>query len=128
MRTFIQLRDGIGFASLMTPKGEPDHTVTPDHTTVVEVFTDNPNQFIKMKYDLATNTWSDAPVKRFAEINQQGEIIEIRRTVFDHEIDDDTKLMTDDITSLHKWVDGAWVLNYIEPVEQPEPVIIEDAP
>ena len=42
MRTFIQLRDNIGYATLNTPTNMPDHTVTPDHTTAVEVFTDNP--------------------------------------------------------------------------------------
>jgi len=122
MRTFIQLRDGIGFATVNTPVGEPDHSVTPDHTTAVEVFTENPDQFLKMKYDKETNSWSESPIFRYAEINELGEIIEIRRTVFEHEIDNDTKLMNIDTTSAHKWVNGDWIPPcFIEPA----PVIVE---
>lgn len=119
MRTFIQLRNNVGYATLVVADGEPDHTVTPDHTTAIEVFTDNPDQFLKKKYDPATKTWSDAPVIRYAEINPQGEIIEIKHTVYEHEIDHDTKLMEADTTPMHKWIDGEWVYNFIEPVEQP---------
>ena len=118
MRTFIQLRDGIGFATLITPAGEPDHTVTPDHTTAIEVFTDNPDQFLKMKYNAETKTWSEAPILRYADINERGEIIEIRRTVYQHEIDHNTKLMELDTTPEHKWIDGGWVA----------PIVFEPAP
>jgi hypothetical protein len=122
MRTFIQLRNGIGYATLVTPNDSPDHTVTPDHTTAVEVFTDNPDQFLKMKYDAESNSWSPAPIFRYAEINERGEIIEIKRTVFEHEIDHDTKLMNDDTTNLHKWIDGEWKAPVIYvPSEQVEP-------
>jgi hypothetical protein len=116
MRTFIQLRDGIGYATIITPADAPDHTVTPDHTNAIEVFTDNPDQFLKMKYNAETKSWSEAPVLRYAEINAQGEIIEIKRTVFEHEVDDDTKLMEADTTHLHKWIDGEWVKE--EPIVQ----------
>jgi hypothetical protein len=125
MRTFIQLRNGIGFATLNTPTNAPDHTVTPDHTTAIEVFTDNPEQFLKMKYDAETKSWSDCPVFRYAEINTLGEIIEIKRTVFEHEIDADTKLMDDDTTSSHKWVNGAWVApTFVAPI--PAPPFVEE--
>lgn len=109
MRTFIQLRNGVGYATIVTPANEPDHTVTPDHTTAVEVFTENPEQFLKMQYNAETKTWSEAPVIRYAQINSYGDIVEINYTVFEHEIDHDTKLMNDDTTTLHKWIDGEWV-------------------
>jgi hypothetical protein len=85
MRTFIQLRNGVGYATLITPEAEPDHTVTPDHTTAIEVFTDNPDQFLKMKYNAETKTWSEAPLIIYGVIDNFGRVIEIRRTVFPHE-------------------------------------------
>ena len=109
MRTFIQLRDGIGYAALITPSDAPDHSVTPEHTTAIEVFTDNPDQFLKQMYNAETKSWTPAPILRYADINEKGEIIEVKRTVFSHEVDVDTKLMDDDTTHLHTWVDGAWV-------------------
>ena len=87
MKTFIQLRDGVGFATLIVPDGEPDHSVTPDHTTAVEVFTDNPDQFLKMKYDEKTKSWSEAELYVFAELDDLGRVIELRRTYFLHEAD-----------------------------------------
>ncbi len=85
MRTFIQLRNNVGYATLVVPVGEPDHTVTPDDTTAIEVFTDNPDQFLKMKYDEKTKTWSEANLIIYAVLNDKGNPIEIRRTVFVHE-------------------------------------------
>lgn len=125
MRTFIQLRDGIGYATLTTPADAPDHTITPDHTTAVEVFTENPEQFLKMKYDLETKSWLEAQVLRYAEINPFGDIIEIKYTVFTHEIDHDTKLMEDDTTTLHKWRDGEWILPSVVHLE---PLIVQSEP
>jgi hypothetical protein len=125
MRTFIQLRDGVGYATIITPTDAPDHTVTPDHTTAIEVTgTDNPDQFLKKKYDADTKSWSEAPIIRLAEINSQGDIIEIKYTVFTHEIDHDTKLMEADTTTWHKWLDGEWVL----PVTQVESSRVEPEP
>lgn len=124
MRTFIQLRDGIGYATLTTPADAPDHSVTPDHTTAIEVFTENPDQFLKMKYDADTKSWSGAPIIRYAEVNSQGDIVEIKYTVFTHVIDHDTKLMEDDTTTLHKWSDGEWVL----PILHVEPIVVEPEP
>jgi hypothetical protein len=119
MRTFIQLKNGIGFATIIVPTdSEPDHSVTPDDTTAVEVFTADPDQFLKKKYDEKTNSWSDAPILRYAEINESGDIIEIKRTVFEHEIDHNTKLMNDDTSPLHKWIDGEWV-NTQPVIEEP---------
>jgi len=108
MRTFIQLRDGVGYATINTT-GEPNHTVTPDHTTAVEVFTDNPEQFLRKEYNAETKEWSDAPIIRFAEINENGELIEIRRTVFVHEIPNNAVVMPDEVNGSWKFINGEWV-------------------
>jgi len=127
MKTFIQTRDDIGFAVLHTG-GEVDHTVTPDHTTAIDVTGhENPESLLKKKYDLATKTWADAPVHRLAEINQYGDIIEIRQTVYTHEIDNDTILMPDEVDFRWKYINGVW----IEPIfEEPVPstVAVHPAP
>ena len=117
MRTFIQLRDNIGYATLNTPTNMPDHTVTPDHTTAVEVFTDNPEQFLGKKYDASTNTWSDSLVIRYAELNENGVPIEIHRTVFAHTISNNFVIMPDKADGNWRVVDGEWVAPvFIEPV------------
>ena len=123
MRTFIQLRDGIGFAVLNTT-GEPDHSVTPDHTTAIEVFTDNPDQFLRKAYN--AGTWFDAPIIRFAEYNENGELIEIKRTVFAHEIPNNAAVMPDEANGLWKFINGEWVAPvYVEHivVEPPQTMI-----
>jgi hypothetical protein len=107
MRTFIQLRDGIGYATLSTPAGEPDHSVTPDHTTAIEVFTDNADQFIGKQYNAETKSWSDAEVLFWAEIAHNGAIMQINKTVFQHEVNG--PLLTPEVESHWKWVDGEWV-------------------
>lgn len=120
MPTYIQLRDGVGYAVVRT-HGEPDHSVTPDHTTAIlcECTDENPDQFLKMKYDEKTNSWSKAPLIRYAEINEDGEIMEIKRTYFEHEVTG--VLMTDETKATSKFIDGAWV--HIEPIIPIEPII-----
>lgn len=107
MKTFIQLRNGVGYATLITPEGEPDHTVTPDHTTAVEVFTTDPDQFLKKKYNEETKTWSNADVFFWAEISYNGSIMQINKTVFEHEIDG--PILTPEVEPHWKWIDGEWV-------------------
>jgi len=123
MRTFIQLRDGIGFAHIFT-EGEPDHTVTPDHTTAVEVFTDNADQFLKKKYDEETKTWTETPLIRWAEINEDGVPIEIRRTFFIHEVPHASLIMPDEATPFWRLIDGVWTA----PVVHVESTIVELEP
>ena len=117
MRTFIQLRDGIAYAVINTT-GEPDHSTTPDHTTAIEVFTADPDQFLRKAYNADTGTWYDAPIIRFAEYNENGDLIEIRRTVFAYEIPDSAVVMPDEANGLWKFIDGAWQ----------EPVILAPSP
>jgi hypothetical protein len=117
MRTFIQLRDGIGYATLNTPTNAPDHTVTPDHTIAVEVFTDNPEQFLGKKYNAETGLWSDAPIIRYAELNENGMPIEIRKTYFPHTIPNDIFIMPDEADASWKVIDGKWVAPTLEVTE-----------
>lgn len=107
MRTFIQLHDGIGFAVLRT-EGEPDHSVTPDHITAIEVFTEDPEQFLKMKYDEKTKSWSEPPLYVWGVVDWDGSIIEIRRTYFEHEVNG--PLLPEDFNGSWKWKDNAWVI------------------
>jgi hypothetical protein len=110
MRTFIQLKNNIGFSTIKTID-EPNHLVTPDDTTCVEVFTDDAEQFLKKTYNSETKSWSDSPVLQFAEVNSNGDIIEIRKTVFEHEVNENYILMPDNITHKDKYIDGQWVVS-----------------
>lgn len=125
MRTFIQLKNGIGFATLNVPTDvEPDHTVTPDDTTAIEVFTDNPDQFLKMSYNKETKTWSEAPLLRWAQVNSNGVMVEIGRTYFVHEIPSDAIIVPEEVDGSYKWIDGEWVA----PVLFVESNVVEPGP
>jgi hypothetical protein len=117
MKTFIQLRDNVGYAWLRA-ESAPDHSVTPDHTTAVEVFTENPDEFLNKKYDEKTNTWSDAPLIVFAVLNDAGYTIEINRTYFEHNVTGPiiTSEMLErmDILHTYKWDGSEWIAPFIE--------------
>lgn len=112
MKSFIQLHDGIGFAIIHT-EGDVDHTVTPDHITAVEVDSDNPSQFLKMKYDEKTKSWSQAPLIYYGEVDDRGNVIEIRRTYFVHETEG-MPILPEDFEPNWKWINNEWVKPYIE--------------
>jgi hypothetical protein len=116
MRTFIQLRNGVGYATVITPEGAPDHSVTPDDTTAIEVFTDNPDQFLKMKYDAETKSWSEAEYIVYADFDHEGRLTDIRRTYFVHETEGKA-ILTSEVKPDWRWVDGEWVKPYIEAEE-----------
>jgi len=125
MKTFIQLRDGIGFATVIVPDGEPDHSVTPDHTTAIEVTTDNPDQFLKMKYDEKTKTWSEAPLIVYGVLDDFGNIIELRRTYFIHETEGHV-VIPSDFEPTWRWVDNEWVKPVvIQAVSSNDSLVIE---
>lgn len=107
MRTFIQLHDGIGFAILKT-EGEPDHTETPDHITAIEVFTEDPEQFLKMKYDEKTNSWLEPHLYVWGVVDWDGSIIEIRRTYFEHEVNG--PILPEDFNGTWKWKNNTWII------------------
>lgn len=96
MRTFIQLKDGIGWASVNT---------TGEIEGAIEVESGTGDFYIKKKYE--NEVWSEADIIKFAEINDDGSIIEILRTYFPSEVNG--PVMTAETQSTSKWIDGAWV-------------------
>ena len=92
MRTFVQLKDGIGWASVNT---------TGEIENAIEVEYGNGDFYIKKKYE--DGVWSDAEMIKFAEINEDGSIIEIRRTYFSSEVNG--PIMLADTKNTSKWVD-----------------------
>jgi hypothetical protein len=120
MRTFIQLKDNIGWASVNTD-GEVEGSIE------VEVGTGD--FYINKKY--LDGVWSDAEIIRFAEINEYGEIIEIKQTYYSSEVSG--VIMDSSTKSTSKWIDNAWVhcefvapteptIFPVEPVEPVEPI------
>ena len=123
MPTFIQLRDGIGYA-VVRSHGEVDHSVTPDHTTAIQVEDENPDQFLRKKYDETSKTWSDAPIIRYAELNAQGIPIELHRTVFMHEVKENCVIVPEEADGSWTFVDGEWkpsIIHVESVVVEPEP-------
>lgn len=130
MRTFIQLRDRIAFAIINTT-GELNHSTTPDHTTAVEVFTDTPEQFLKMTYNQETKSWSDTPLIIWAQVNGNGIITEIGRTYFKHEVPTDAIIVPEGVDSSYKWIDNEWVAPVIHVpstiIEEPSQGMIDSS-
>ena len=106
MATYIQLRNNVGYA-VVNSHGEPDHSVTPDHTTVVEIESDNPDSYLRKKYDPITKNWSDAEIIVWAEISPNGSIMQIKNTYFSHEVAG--PLVTPDVEPHWKWLNNEWV-------------------
>lgn len=96
MRTFIQLKDGIGWASVNT---------TGEIEGAIEVESGTGDFYIKKKYE--NGVWSEADIIKFAEVNDDGSIIEIFRTYFPSEVNG--PVMTVETKSTSKWIDGSWV-------------------
>ena len=68
MRTFVQLKDGVGFAFVNTTESVDG----------IEVEAGSGDQYLKKVYN--DGEWSDAPLIWFAEIGYDGSIIEIKKT------------------------------------------------
>jgi len=116
MKTFIQLRDGIGFAVIKTAGEDPDHSITPDHTTAISVETDNPEEFLNKKYDEKTKTWSEAEVIFYAEVDSKGKPIEFKHTYFSHEAEGKA-IVTEEIDHRWTWNGTEWEKPYIDAEE-----------
>ena len=112
MRTFIQLKDGIGWASVNT---------TGEIEGAIEVENGTGDFYIKKKYE--NGVWSDADIIKFAEINDDGYIIEIHRTYFPSEVNG--PIMLQETKNDSRWINGVWVnqetvLPAIQPIYEPE--------
>lgn len=110
MRTFVQLKDGIGFATVNTD-GE---------TEGIEVEFGQGENFLKKAYN--NGSWDPAPLIWFAEIGYDGSIIEIRRTYFPSEVGDNP-ILTPDIKPSAKWINNEWVQE-----EYIDAIIVENTP
>lgn len=111
MKTFIQLKDSIGFASVNT-EGE---------TEGIEVEFGTGEAYLNKSY--ANNQWGDvAPLIWYAELNYDGSIIELRKTRFISEIGNNP-IITPDVSLAAKWINGQWVEPVIIIPEEPQPAI-----
>lgn len=94
MRTFIQFKDDIASAYVQTP-GE---------TSGVEVFTDNPEQFLGKKLT-SEGTWIDVEEIKYAIVDEEGNILEIRKTVYPSTVGNNP-IMSAEVKPNWKW-DGS---------------------
>jgi hypothetical protein len=97
MRTFIQFKDGIA-ASYVRTMGATDG---------VEVFTDNPDQFLGKKLQ-SDGTWVSAEEIKYALINEDGNISEIRKTFYPSVVGDNP-IMGAEVKPNWKWNGKEWV-------------------
>ena len=109
MRTFIQLKDEVGFAVVNTP-GQTDG---------IEVEPGTGDQYIAKLY--SNGEWSIAPKIKYAVIDENGKIVELRETSFPSELGTWPE-WNNEIPTNWRWVDGAWV----DPNPIVEEPIIED--
>jgi hypothetical protein len=96
MRTFIQLKDSVGFATVNT-SGETDG---------IEVEPGTGDQYIGQLY--SNGEWSAAPIINYAILDQQGNIIELRSTQFPLDRGSWPE-WNNEIPTNWRWVDGSWV-------------------
>jgi hypothetical protein len=107
MRTFIQLKDGIGWASVNT---------TGEIKDAIEVDSGTGDFYIKKKYE--NGVWTEADLIRYAEINEEGVIIEIKKTHYPSSVTG--IIMNTDTKSTDKYINGAWVGIQAEKTEEVE--------
>jgi len=96
MKTFVQLKDGVGFAYVNTA-GETDG---------IEVQYGTGEEYINKTH--SDGVWNDAPLIWYAEINYDGTIIEIKKTRFISEVGTNP-ILTPDIKANFKWLNGEWI-------------------
>jgi hypothetical protein len=95
MKTFIQLKDNVGFAFVNT-SGE---------TEGIEVPFGTGEDYLEKTYD--DGSWSVAPTIKYAVVDEFGNILEIRQTKFISQVGPWPQWNTD-IPTYFKWIDGAW--------------------
>ena len=110
MKTFIQLKDNVGFAFVNT-SGETDGIEIPFGTG---------ESYLEKVYD--NGSWSVAPTIKYAIIDEFGKIVEIRQTKFISEVGPWPQWNIE-IPTYFKWSNGEWIdptpiieTTYIEPV------------
>jgi hypothetical protein len=116
MRTFIQFKDDVAFSTVQTP-GE---------TEGVEVFTDNPEQFLKKKY--IDGSWVDAPLIRYAILDETNTIVQIEKTYFpslvgDNIIINDPSVKVNDVWNGMNFEPG---VKYVESIRITEEPVVQE--
>ena len=96
MRTFIQLKDNVGFAAVNTT----------GQTEGIEVEFGTGDQYIGKLY--SNSEWSAAPTITYAILNQNGNIVELRQTKYSSEVGSWPE-WNSEIPTTWKWIDGSWV-------------------
>jgi hypothetical protein len=96
MKTFIQLKDNVGWAFVNTTESIPGG---------IEVEFGTGEFFLKKKYE--NNSWVNADLIKYAEVNEDGVIVEVMRTYYVSEVSG--PIMTPEIKLDFKWVDGSWL-------------------
>jgi hypothetical protein len=115
MKTFIQFKDDVAFTTVQTP-GE---------TEGIEVFTDNPEQFLNKKY--INDSWVDAPVIRYAILDDSNTVVQIDKTYFSSLVG--ANIVIEDGTDVR--INSVWngvsftLPTYIEPLQIAEPIVDE---
>jgi hypothetical protein len=110
MRTFIQLKDGIGWASVNTV-GEIEGSIEVDSGTG--------DFYIKKKYE--NGVWTETDLIQYAEINEDGAIIEIKKTHYPSTVTG--IVMNKDTKTTDKYINGIWVsIQEVEETEQTEEI------
>ena len=96
MRTFIQLKDNIGWAFVNTTESIPGG---------IEVEFGTGESYLKKKYE--NGSWTDAELIKYAEINEEGTIIEVKRTHYASEVSG--PIMTPEVKLDFQWKNDSWV-------------------
>jgi hypothetical protein len=107
MKTFVQLKDGIGFAVINTA-GE---------TEGIEVSFGTGDNYLGQLY--SNGSWSVAPIIKYAILDENGNIVELRQTKFPSELGPWPE-WNSEIPTTWKYVNGAWI--------DPNPTIIWNDP
>ena len=104
MRTFVQLKDNIGWAVVNT-SGE---------TEGIEVEFGTGDSYIEKLY--SNGQWSTTPTIIYAILNEDGSIVELRQTKFPSDLGSWPE-WNSELPTTWKWIDGSWV--------DPNPIIEE---
>jgi hypothetical protein len=111
MKTFIQLKDGIGFSFIDTIYD----------MDLIEVPNGSGEEYLNKAY--IDGSWFDAQEIFYAKLNEDGSIAEICKTFFASEATE--FILVEGMSLNSKWVDGEWVsIEAVELVEISEPVEI----
>jgi hypothetical protein len=104
MKTFIQLKDNIGFAYIDTEK----------ETEGIEVSFGSGNDYICKEYN--NGVWTPAELLKYAFVDKDGRIIETRKTYFPSEIGENP-IISIDTPHNFVWNGLSWSAPESTPVE-----------